>query len=460
MKNFALGVAQFLQRERVCKRLFMPPSHFSDSRKKTSVSTPSRSGGGTFLLIGGFLGAGKTTCLGGLTRLLQGRGKRVGLITNDQGTGLVDTQTSKLEGSSLGSSSSRDAGEKPMVREITGGCFCCRADELAGALKEMQAGEDKPDVFIAEPVGSCTDLVATVLLPLEQNYGQTFRRAPMSVVIDAKRAWGHYFGTGRAAGNAFSKDVAYIYLKQLEEAELLVVNKLDLLKQPQQEKLLARLALDWPEKRMLSISARSGEGCEAWLDLLLGEETQPKTLMEVDYERYAVGEALMGWFNAKLRVEVTGKTVDGNKLLLKPAREIQKELEAGGAELAHFKMSLECGTGLPPVSHEPLVGKAVAVRVKGLSTVHGLQARATLAVVNAVRNGDAAELSRRMEGGFTEAELLVNLRAEADPSWMDEVVTRHLNTARRGLKFTWLDKASFRPGKPQPTHRVTALKKA
>ncbi len=346
-----------------------------------------------------------------------------------------------------------------MVREITGGCFCCRADELAGALKEMQASEDKPDVFIAEPVGSCTDLVATVLLPLEQNYGQTFRRAPMSVVIDAKRAWGHYFGTGRAAGNSFSKDVAYIYLKQLEEAELLVVNKLDLLKPAQQEKLLTRLAQDWPGKRVLSISARSGEGCEAWLDLLLEEETQPKALMDVDYERYAIGEALMGWFNAKLRVEVSGSAVDGNALLLKLAGEIQQELEAGGAELAHFKMSLECGMGVPPISQE--LPERVGARVmEGRSKANGRDARATLAVVNAVRNGDAAELSRRMEGTFSEADLLVNLRAEADPAWMDEVVTRHLNTARRGLKFTWLDKVAFRPGKPQPTHRVTALKKA
>ena len=42
-------------------------------------------------MIGGFLGAGKTTSVGKLARWLCDRGLRVGLITNDQGSHLVDT---------------------------------------------------------------------------------------------------------------------------------------------------------------------------------------------------------------------------------------------------------------------------------------------------------------------------------------------------------------------------------
>ena len=72
------------------------------------------------------------------------------------------------------------------VRQITGGCFCCRSGELMAALAELEKSA-QPDVYIAEPVGSCTDLVATVLLPLEQVYKSGLRRAPMSVVLDARR---------------------------------------------------------------------------------------------------------------------------------------------------------------------------------------------------------------------------------------------------------------------------------
>jgi len=44
------------------------------------------------------------------------------------------------------------------VEEITGGCFCCRLDELVAAIGRLDAGA-RPDVIVAEPVGSCTDLV-------------------------------------------------------------------------------------------------------------------------------------------------------------------------------------------------------------------------------------------------------------------------------------------------------------
>ena len=43
------------------------------------------------ILIGGFLGAGKTSLMARAARVLKGQGKTVGLITNDQASDLVDT---------------------------------------------------------------------------------------------------------------------------------------------------------------------------------------------------------------------------------------------------------------------------------------------------------------------------------------------------------------------------------
>jgi len=42
-------------------------------------------------MLGGFLGAGKTTTVLRTAQYFQKHGKRVGLITNDQAAGLVDT---------------------------------------------------------------------------------------------------------------------------------------------------------------------------------------------------------------------------------------------------------------------------------------------------------------------------------------------------------------------------------
>ena len=323
-----------------------------DIRRRVSRHT-------VFALIGGFLGAGKTSCIGALVREFQALGKTVGVITNDQGTGLIDTEAA-LERAGVS------------VGEITGGCFCCRADQLVEKVRELRARAVKPEVILAEPVGSCTDLMATVLLPLERIYKLPLRLAPLSVVVDARRLHRLWFGGAPARkGAALSRDVQYIYLKQLEEAEVVVVNKLDLLRPAELAKVQRKLEQDWPGKRVCGVSAVKGEGIAGWLNWINGSETDAGKIMEMVYARYGYGESLLGWYNAELTCEAGSEGVDGNALLVKLAREIQADLEAAGVQLAHFKMSL--------------AGKDAAGHPAGL------------AVVNAVSNGIPAALSRQLE---------------------------------------------------------------
>src|SRR5215469_10700188 len=159
-----------------------------------------------YIMIGGFLGAGKTTAILKLAEHLTAQGLQVGLITNDQSVGLVDTTMLGAHGFA--------------VEEITGGCFCCRFNSLVEAAGRLSRDE-RPDVFIAEPVGSCTDLKASVSYPLRRMYGDNFSVAPLSVVLDPIRAMRIL---GLESGKAFSPKVVYVYEKQLEEAEIVVVN--------------------------------------------------------------------------------------------------------------------------------------------------------------------------------------------------------------------------------------------
>ena len=77
--------------------------------------------------------------------------------------------------------------------------------------------------------------------------------------------------------------------------------------------------------------------------------------------------------------------------------------------------------------------------------------------MNGVRNGVAPTLSRRCEEGFFVGELLVNLRAEAEPEVLSAVVARHLGKARAEWHVIWKQRAAFKPGQPQPTYRRTSL---
>ena len=69
-----------------------------------------------FLMIGGFLGAGKTTAIGRLAKHYTDQGLRVGVVTNDQAFGLVDTMSLQAQGFDVG--------------EVPGACFCCKFNDL------------------------------------------------------------------------------------------------------------------------------------------------------------------------------------------------------------------------------------------------------------------------------------------------------------------------------------------
>ena len=155
------------------------------------------------IVVGGFLGSGKTTLLLRAAQELVDRGYRVGLVTNDQGEDLVDTALGK--------------NAHVPVAEVAGGCFCCRFPDLMTSLQQLQ-DVAKPDVILAEPVGSCADLVATVLRPLVQFYGEQYELAPLTVMLDGSRAIAD-----------FSPDVRYLYQQQLAEAEVILLSKSDLL---------------------------------------------------------------------------------------------------------------------------------------------------------------------------------------------------------------------------------------
>src|SRR5688572_17698540 len=116
-----------------------------------------------FVMVGGFLGAGKTTTLGRLARHYTSRGLCVSIVTNDQAANLVDTNSLRSQGFDVGA--------------VAGSCFCCNFNGLMSTIENL--GETRlPDVILAEPVGSCTDLVATVIQPLKRLFDAEFSIAP------------------------------------------------------------------------------------------------------------------------------------------------------------------------------------------------------------------------------------------------------------------------------------------
>jgi G3E family GTPase len=357
-------------------------------------------------MIGGFLGAGKTTAVARLARTLADRGLRVGLISNDQSSGLVDTALLRSKGFP--------------VEEIAGGCFCCRFDSLLDASTKLTR-ETRPDVFIAEPVGSCTDLVATVSYPLRRIYGDRFSIAPMSVLLDPPRA-ARIFGL--EPGRAFSEKVVYVYLKQIEEADLVVLNKADAVDAALLDRLEREILRRHPGRRIFRASAKEGTGLEPWFRAVLEEGGRDAASMDLDYDRYAEGEALLGWLNltAKLRAPAP---FDGNAALLRLTGEIRADLAAGGLEIAHLKSTLEIA-----------------------------EAGGLLSVVSLVRTDAEPDLRESLLDRVSGGTLVVNLRAEGDPERLKTSVERAVASLGDGIRADIEHLECFRPARPRPTHRM------
>ncbi|MGA0039200.1 MAG: GTP-binding protein [Pirellulales bacterium] len=362
-----------------------------------------------YVMIGGFLGAGKTTSILRFAEWLTERGLKVGLVTNDQGGSLVDTALA--------------AARKLPVEEIVGGCFCCRFNSLveaADALVDAAA----PDVLIAEPVGSCTDLVATVSLPLEQIYGDRFAVAPVSVVVDPLRAE-RVLGLAEAS---LSEHVCYIYRKQLEEAEIIVINKADLVDSDRLNRLKNALAEVAPAATLQICSARDNTGLEPWFEAMLTGRSQAAAIADIDYDEYAYGESLLGWLNAEVVIgSADSDEYDGTALLVDLMQRIRQSLDELGHEIAHMKATLS-------VEGDPY----------------------ELAAANLVRTADVPAVSHRLAEPVDIGRTLINLRAEASPEALKAAVEMSLDALRVDRPCEIIHLEHFRPGKPVPTHRIAA----
>jgi len=357
-----------------------------------------------FIMLGGFLGAGKTTAIGRLASLYQQRGLGVGIVTNDQASDLVDTHALRSQGFEVG--------------EVAGACFCCNFNELTQTTDKL-AAKGRPDVILAEPVGSCTDLVATVVQPLVRLFGDSFDVAPYGVIL--KPSHGRRILQGEANAG-FSPKAAYIFTKQLEEADFIVVNRIDELPADEVDALVGLVEQQQPGVPVLRLSALTGEGFEALAEMLDQRGAFGRRILDLDYDIYAEGEAELGWLNSSLRVAAE-QAFSLDELLVEIVEQLRRRLAERHAETAHLK-------------------------------VIGL-ADGAYGVVNLVSSDSPPVLSLASDCRAKQADVIVNARVATDPAVLKDDVHEVVESVCResGITARFRQTQSFRPGRPVPTHR-------
>jgi len=340
------------------------------------------------VIVGGFLGAGKTSLILAAAEILRQRGMRCAAILNDQSDDLVDRRYAESRGL--------------VSRDVSGGCFCCRLSNLVSVIEELRAWS--PDVIFAEPVGSCTDIAATVFAPLRQEFDR-YRLAPFTVLVDPSRA------RELLASNA-DPDLSFLFRKQLQEADIICMTKADLCPDP--------TVLPGLETRR--ISAVTGENVEAWLEeiLMSGLDAGGKFL-EIDYARYAQAEAALAWLNLSFVLEAD--TPVAPSFVVGPLLDrMDQALDDANIAIVHLKAFVSSSSGW----------------IKAAMCAHGEEPRLE-------GNLDASPVNRH--------EVLVNLRAKGDPAEVRRIVNALLNELPG--KVVDIRLSCFRPAAPQPERRIT-----
>jgi hypothetical protein len=173
---------------------------------------------------------------------------------------------------------------------------------------------------------------------------------------------------------------------------------------------------------VLPVSAKSGQGFEAVTELLDQDGNFGRKILNIDYDVYAEGEAELGWLNCSTHVAAP-QPFALDTVLLDIVGRLQQALQGADAEVAHLK-----AIGL----WEGYFG-----------------------VANLVSTQSKPELSLPSNCEVKEADVIVNARVAIDPAILQTHVHDVLQAACKACnaKVTIHTTQSFRPGRPQPTHR-------
>jgi G3E family GTPase len=260
--------------------------------------------------------------------------------------------------------------------------------------------------------------VATVVQPLKDLYRDRFTVAPYAVLF--KPSHGRRILANEGGG--FSPKAAYIFRKQLEEADAIVLNRIDELTPAQVDELAELVASHYPGTPVLRMSARTGQGFEALVELLDQQGNFGRKILDIDYDIYAEGEAELGWLNSSVHLSAA-EPFDLDGVLREVVESLQQAMAQREGEVAHLK-------------------------------VIGL-AESSFGVANLVSSGTQAELSLPSHSRVTEADMIVNARVAIDPDVLEREVRQAVEMAcrPRRARADFRKTQSLRPGRPVPTHR-------
>ena len=270
-----------------------------------------------FAVFSGFLGAGKTTAMMALTKYHSAHRGKAAMISNDLGHGvnLADNRLARLCGCN--------------ASEMTEECICYQNENLADRLNAYY--DDGCELVISDIPGFGVGALEHVYHGLTEEFPGQFELAPFTVLVEPD--------TVELLRSGAGGDLRYLYDTQLVEADLIVLNKCDLLTGEQRAADLAWLKEHYPLADCIAISALKEEGLEA-LSRALSEGEASMRRPDIGYGGAAFMAAMghMSEYYLQYHAAVCCNDFDGSAYLLELAEEIRRAVREKGCEIPHLKL--------------------------------------------------------------------------------------------------------------------------
>lgn len=283
-----------------------------------------------YMIVSGFLGAGKTTTMIALARCInarlraQGRKGHSAIIANDLGAkNLVDADYTRTA--------------DVAINEITGDCICYVTEDLVTQIDRL--AKDGANIVISDIPGAGVGALDHVYLTLKEDYPGRFELLPLTCLVDPMRLRMMLPGDARQDIN-LPEEIRFLLNAQLLEADLIVLNKCDLIDEDEREADLEFIRKAYPDTPVMAISARTGEGIEELVDYLLTHKANalPRDL-GLDSEEFDAAEAQMCWYNRRFFAkERDGKNIDFNAVVEDFMEAIRDGLIEAKRNVPHLKL--------------------------------------------------------------------------------------------------------------------------
>ena len=274
-----------------------------------------------FMVVSGFLGAGKTTTMLALTEYINTHGKKAAIIANDLGaSNIIDAEYSSRQ--------------NVEIATVAGICICYAEELLIERINRLN--KEPKDIVMSDIPGCGLGALEHVYGMLQEKYSDEILLAPFVVITDPERL--RMIMPEKASIN-LPEDMKFLLEAQLKEADCIVLNKIDLMSDEEVERTVGFLQQVRPGIPVFAISAKEKKGLEPLVDYILKEESTVN-ITDIGYydQAFIDAEEKLSWFNRSVYITTKDEsTFDGNQLADDLIEEVRLGLIENKKNVPHLK---------------------------------------------------------------------------------------------------------------------------